>query len=111
MVADRDGLPSVDDDSTDDYTMTYDEVGNLTDDDEHYEYVYDAFGRLVEVRNQSSTTVSQYEYYGTGWRSKAINDSDADGSMADETARWFAYDAKWRIVAAFDGAADPDDPP
>ncbi|RNC81662.1 MAG: hypothetical protein ED559_07700 [Phycisphaera sp.] len=99
-----------DDDGTDDYTLTYDAVGNLTDDAEHHKYVYDAFGRLMQVKNQSDAVVSEYEYYGTGWRSKAINDSDADGSMADETPRWFAYDHRWRIVATYDGSAAIDEP-
>ena len=43
-----------DDNEADDFTLTYDAVGNLTDDAENYKYEYDAFGRLRTVKNQSS---------------------------------------------------------
>jgi hypothetical protein len=34
-----------DDNGTDNFTLTYDELGNLTDDGENYTYKWDAFGR------------------------------------------------------------------
>jgi YD repeat-containing protein len=43
------------------YTLTYDAVGNLTDDGEAYKFVYDAFGRLVEVKNQSNAEIGAIE--------------------------------------------------
>ena len=39
-------------------SLTYDAAGNLTDNIESYEYIYDAWNRLVEVEDQGSTTVS-----------------------------------------------------
>jgi len=54
--------------------------------------------------------VNEYAYNWLNQRIKAINDSDADGSLADETPVWFAYDERWRVIAAYEGAADPDEP-
>src|SRR5688572_3460520 len=34
----------VDDNGSDNYTLTYNKRGDMTDDGQHYEYVYDAFG-------------------------------------------------------------------
>ena len=42
-------IQDTDDNGTDDYTLSYDEVGNLIDDDENYPYEYDPFGRLRKV--------------------------------------------------------------
>ncbi len=93
------------------YTLTNDALGHLEDDGKDYDYVYDAFGRLREVKDRSSgNIVSEYEYNGLGWRIRAINDSDADGSLADETAEHFAYDEAWRLIAIFDGSAAVDEP-
>ena len=101
----------IDDDGTNDFTLTYDEAGNLADDGENYEYVYDAFGRLAEVTNRStSSAVTQYKYNGLGWRIYAINDSDADGSMGDETPEHLAYDEQWRLIAIYDGSTPVDSP-
>jgi hypothetical protein len=36
----------IDDSSSVNFTLVYDDNGNLTDDGEHYTYEYDAFGRL-----------------------------------------------------------------
>lgn len=101
----------IDADSTDDFNPTHDELGNLESDDENYDYVYDAFGRLRKVKDMTSgDVVSEYEYNGLNWRISAINDSDADGSLADETAEYYAYDESWRLVAVYDGAAAVDEP-
>jgi hypothetical protein len=55
-----------DDDGTDDITLAYDAAGNLTDDGKDYKYVYDAFGRLRKVNNQSDVLVAEYTYNGLG---------------------------------------------
>jgi len=57
-----------DDNGTDNYTLTYTAAGQLSDDIEHYEYIYDAWGRLVEIENQSFVTVAAFEYNGLGHR-------------------------------------------
>ena len=92
-----------DNDTTDDFTLTYDEVGNLTDDGENYEYVFDAFGRLREVKDTGDqSTVAEYEYNGLGYRITWHYDADADGDVDsnDPTYR-FVYDERWRIVATY----------
>lgn len=46
--------------STPSATLAYDDAGQMTDDGASYKYVYDAFGRLVEVKNQSNATVATH---------------------------------------------------
>ena len=93
----------VDDDSNPDYSLTYDEDGNLTDDGEDYEYVYDVFGRLREVRDTSDQSlVAEYRYNGLGFRIAAHEDTDTDGDV-DSSDKWFhyVYDERWRMVANY----------
>ena len=91
-----------DDNGTNDYSLTYDAVGNLTDDDEEYEYVYDPFGRLREVKNQSSALVAEYTYNGLGFMLGVHEDTDDDGDV-DGSDLWFytAYDEAWRGVSTY----------
>ena len=98
----------IDNDSTDEWTLTYDKVGNLTDDGDSFEFVWDAFGRLRKLKNQSGDVISEYKYNGLNHRIYAIHDTDSDGSMGDETAEHYAYDDKWRMSAMFeDSDTDP----
>jgi YD repeat-containing protein len=60
------------------YTLTHDAVGNLTDDGKDYKFVYDAFGRLKTVKNQSNTVVAEYTYNGLNMRIGWHYDADAD---------------------------------
>lgn len=86
-----------------DYTLTYDLVGNLTDDAENFEYEYDAFYRLVEVSEAGASTqvVSQYRYNGLGQRIGSVVDTDDDG-VGDETWSYYVYDGG-RSVATYLG--------
>jgi RHS repeat-associated protein len=101
-----------DDSGSDDYTLTHDQVGNLTDDGEHYEYEYDAFGRLRKVKDTGDQSlVAEYTYNGLGYRIGWHYDVDADGtveSTSDDPWYYFAYDERWRIVATF--RTDDSDP-
>ncbi|MDQ7014625.1 MAG: RHS repeat-associated core domain-containing protein [Planctomycetota bacterium] len=97
-----------DNNGTDNYTLTYDAAGNLTDDGKDYEFIYDAFGRLVEVQNQSQQTVAEYTYNGLGYRTGWHYDVDGDGSVEANTVSntedpWFqfVYDARWRLTANY----------
>ena len=54
--------------SGDNYTLAYDEAGNLTDDATDYKYEWDAFYRLRKVRNQSDALVAEYKYNGRNCR-------------------------------------------
>lgn len=65
--------------SSDDITLACDAVGNLTDDGT-YDDVYDAFGRLRQVKNQSNQLVEENWYNGLGYRIVVHN--DVDGTAA-----------------------------
>ena len=92
----------VDTDSNIDYTLTHDAVGNLTDDGENNEYIYDAWGRLRFVNNQSQDPVSEYRYNGLNWRIAVSHDTDADDDIdASDIIWYFVHDERWRIVAVY----------
>jgi RHS repeat-associated protein len=93
------------------YSPTYDALGNLTDDDENYKYKYDIFGRLVEVQDQSGDPVAFYEYDGLGRLIRAWNeDTDTDGDLekVDDDPIDLVYDERWRLVTVHEDLdADP----
>lgn len=92
-----------DSDSSNDYSLTYDAVGNLTDDAEDYEYVYDGWGRMRFIKKTSdSSTVAEYKYNGLGYRTAAHEDTDADNDV-DGSDKWYylVYDERWRHVSTF----------
>ena len=92
----------VDTDSSVDYTLSHDAVGNLTDDGENNEYIYDAWGRLRFVNNQSQVPVSEYRYNGLNWRISVSHDTDSDDDIDDDDIIWyFVHDERWRIVAVY----------
>lgn len=99
----------VDDDETIDYTLTYNKRGDITDDAEHFEYVWDAFGRLKKVKNQSSTLVAEYTYNGLNHLIIRHEDTDDDGDAdGNDTEFRHVYDDQWRIVATYrESDADP----
>jgi len=86
----------------DEFTLVYDAAGHLTDDNQNYKYVYDAWGRLKQIKNQSNNLVAEYRYnglgYRIGWHDDVDNDLDVDGSDP-----WYyaAYDNSWRMVGTF----------
>jgi len=51
---------------TNNYTLTYDALGHLTDDGENYEYVYGVFGRLRKVKNTTTQEVGCWLCFGVG---------------------------------------------
>ena len=94
-----------DDNSSVNYTLVYDDNGNMTDDGQRYTYKYDAFGRLKEVRNRSNAAlVAEYKYNGLGYRIGWHYDTDADGTVESNTDDpWylFVYDERWRILNTY----------
>ena len=93
----------IDSDSTDDYTLSYDAVGNMTDDGEDYEYKYDPFGRLRKVNDTGDQSlVAEYKYNGLGYRISVHEDTDTDGDV-DSNDKWFhyAFGTRWRSVGTF----------
>jgi RHS repeat-associated protein len=92
-----------DDNGSNNYTLTYDAAGNLTDDGENYEYEWDAFYRLRKVKKTTDQSlVAEHKYNGLGYRISVHEDSDADNDV-DAIDKWFhsAFDERWRIVGTF----------
>ena len=92
-----------DDNGTDNYTLVYDKVGNLTDDGQSYTYVYDAFGRLRKIKNRSNAAlVEEFWYDGSNRRVAWKSDSEPDGDVdASDKTYYVAHDERWRIVAVY----------
>ena len=93
-------------------TPSYDATGNMTtmpqpaDPEKGYSATYDAWNRLVEIVDDStSNTVQQNEYDGLGRR--VIQKTDTDGSL-DETRHYY-YSSDWRVVEERVGSStDPE---
>ena len=104
----------IDSDTSDDFTLAYDEVGNMIDDGEDYEHVWDVFGRLraVYVRNTSpakTDLVSEYRYNGLGYLVSRHQDTDTDGDVDGSDVTFeTVFDERWRAVATYRaGDSDP----
>jgi RHS repeat-associated protein len=90
------------------YTLAYDGNGSMTDDGQSYKYVWDAFGRLVTVNNQSNALVAEFRYNGYGYKLGDHTDVTRSGGGApngttDSYDPWyyFCYDDRWRPVAVY----------
>ena len=94
----------------DEFTLTYDGVGNLTDDGQAYEYVYDAWGRLCTVKNTSNqATIASYRYNALNQRIMFHEDTEPDGDVdANDPKYYLIYDERWRHIATY--RADDDNP-
>ncbi len=94
----------------DEFTLTYNGVGDLTDDGEAYEYVYDAWGRLCTVKNTSNqATIASYRYNALGQRIMFHEDTEPDGDVdANDPKYYLIYDERWRHIATY--RADDDNP-
>lgn len=91
------------DNQTNNVAPTYDAAGNMTDDKRDWKYEYDAWYRLVRVKDQSNNVKAEFAYNALGCRLSA---------RYDETAPWmhFSYDERWRIVAMYEDDADASEP-
>jgi len=90
--------------SGDNYSLTHDAAGNMTDDGKDYDYEYDVWGRLRKVKNQSSVLVAEYFYDGLGQRTGWHADWDADGAVEtsnDDPWYMFVYDDRWRVAGTY----------
>ena len=98
------------DDATDDHDLVYDGVGNLTDDDEAYEYVYDVWGRLRKIKDTGDQSlVEEFWYNGLGYRITFHADTEPDGDVDVNDPKYhLIYDERWRLVATY--RADDDNP-
>ena len=81
------------------------------DDKRFYLMTYDAFGRLVKVRDRRTSgmpVVADYRYNGLGHRigwhydTAGSSSSEPDGTL-DSSDPWFhfVYDDRWRMVATY----------
>jgi RHS repeat-associated protein len=70
-------------------TPTYDANGNLTTDETGKQFVYDAWNRLVTVKNSGGTTLESFAYDGHGWRVAVT----ASGTTTD-----LYYSSAWQVL-------------
>lgn len=70
----------------------YDEVGNVIEDGQGYQFVYDAENHQIEAKNELEATVGEYFYDGEGRRVKKI-------AGAETTV--FVYNASGQLVAEY----------
>ncbi len=93
-----------DDNGTDNFTLVYDEPGNLTDDGEDYEYEWDAFYRLrrINTRGQQSVLIAEFKYNGLNHRISVHEDTNDSGGVTSAD-KWFhnAYDDRWREAGVY----------
>ncbi|MBY0309193.1 MAG: hypothetical protein K2Q09_10665, partial [Phycisphaerales bacterium] len=99
------------------YEVTYDNAGNLTDDDKPgvgsgrtesaygFRYVYDAWNRLRKVSDgngQSGPLVEELRYNGVGHLIAEHADTDGDGDVDSSDAwRHNQYNERWQLVAVY----------
>ena len=69
-------------------TPIYDANGNMTGDESGRQFVYDAWNRLVEVKNSSGVTLTEYSYDAMSRRI-----SENDGTETD-----LYYSASWQVL-------------
>jgi YD repeat-containing protein len=93
-------------------SQTYDANGNLTNDGEAYKYVYNPFGQLVQIKDQSNNLVAEYHYNGLGQRISEQTDTNDSGNTGtpDNTVDshdpvfYIAVDPSGRRIATFRGS-------
>jgi len=71
-------------------TPTYDANGNMTGDETGKQFVYDAWNRLVTVKNSGGTTLKTYSYDG---QNRRVTET-ASGTTTD-----LFYSANWQVLA------------
>jgi RHS repeat-associated protein len=74
-------------------TPTFDAAGNMTTDETGKQYVYDAWNRLVLVKNSSGTDLVRYEYDGLTRRIKERNFQSSTPKQND-----LYYSAQWQVI-------------
>jgi RHS repeat-associated protein len=80
----------------------HDAVGNLTNDGKSYQYRYDVWGRLREVKTLAGALVAEYRYNGLGYRTGWHYDADASGSVSTSDPWYYSvFDESWRAVATY----------
>ena len=85
--------------SIDSSSRTYDAAGNLTVDDNGYQYTYDYENRIIEIEDINDVTVAEFAYDALGRRIKKYD------SKADSTTYYY-YNDKWQVLAEADSNGD-----
>ena len=70
-------------------TPTFDANGNMTGDETGRQFVYDAWNRMVTVKNSGGTTLKTYAYDGLNRRAS---------ETASGTTRDLYYSAQWKVL-------------
>jgi RHS repeat-associated protein len=70
-------------------TPTYDANGNLTTDETGKQFIYDAWDRLVKVKDPSNNVIASYQYDGLGRRATETKSG---------TTREFYYSEQWQVL-------------
>ncbi len=78
-------------------TPTYDASGNMITDQNGDTLVYDAWNRLVAVKNASGQVIAQYTYDAQGWRISETYPVAAPGIPAG-TTKYLYYSSQWQVV-------------
>jgi|GEM_PF-2737148 len=93
----------------DEFSLDYNLRGDLEDEGGTggFEYVWDAFGRLVELRAQGGSLLAAYRYNGLNqritWHYDATGNGTVDGSDPTYHFAW-GGDEKWRMVGTWRGS-------
>ena len=78
-------------------TPTYDNNGNMTGDQAGNTLIYDAWNRLVEVKNASGQIIAQYTYNAMGYRVTESYPQGGTGIPAGEI-NYIYYDSQWQAI-------------
>jgi len=79
-------------------TLGYSSAGNLTTDELGRNLVYDAWNRLVSVRNSANTEIARYEYDGLHRRIIGLVGTPAAPSAAAAPVRDVYYSQDWQVL-------------
>ena len=82
-------------------TLSHSASGFLEDDGAGYECVYDAWGRLRELRAQGGTPVAYFRYNGQHQRITRQHDADGDTTIESHEVYHEVYDDAWQVVATY----------
>ena len=93
----------LDDNATFELVPTYDDAGNMREhpinSDTNMRYTHDLWNRLVKVEVEKAGSwfdVSEYEYFGTHWRSVKRSDTDSDETLDEQREQY--YTAGWQLI-------------
>ncbi len=78
-------------------TPTYDAAGNMISDQNGDTLVYDAWNRLVEVKNSAGAVVAQYTYNAQGYAVTATY-PQGTSQLPPGTTNYLYYTSSWQLI-------------